>query len=460
MAGIESQHPEYTANLPKWQRIDNVTRSEDVQQYLVTLNPNDKSSDNKLRNAQYGERAQFYAVTGQTLRGLVGSVFRKWPVLVVPAELEYLRYNADGAGVSIYQQSQNATAGTIAKGRAGLFVAFPQTDGQVSRSDILSGRIIPTIHYLNAESIINWRVIQDGARVRLSLVVFAENDEHTGSDGYSVEYVPALRELALIDGIYTERKWIKGRDGYELASESVPTDADGNVWTEIPFAFIGSENNDSSCDIAPLGPLAEINIGHYRNSADYEDSVFYSGQAQPWMVGATVDHLDAMKKAGVYIGGRMLLAVPDGGSFGFAQAGPNPLVRQAMLDKLDMMIALGARMMQAGSAVKTAAQVVSENEAQHSILSLVAGNVSDAYTQAISWCGRYIGADTTDAEYTLNTEFVALATDAQELAQIVAGFVQGAVPMGDYVGYMQRRGYFDAEKTIEQYAEELPTRTE
>ena len=76
----------------------------------------------------------------------------------------------------------------------------------------------------------------------------------------------------------------------------------GKVFDRIPFEFIGAENNDSTVDDAPLWPLAYLNLHHFRNSADYEDSVFLIGQAQPWMSGLTTEWRDWMQEKGVYLG--------------------------------------------------------------------------------------------------------------------------------------------------------------
>lgn len=169
-----------------------------------------------------------------------------------------------------------------------------------------------------------------------------------------------------------------------------------------------------------------------------------------------------MKENNMYVGSRNILGVPDGGTFGFAAPQPNPLVRQAMQDKIEMAMMLGARLMQPGSAPKTATEVAGIREAQHSVLSLIAANVSEAYTQALQWAGRYMGVpdgpQMDEISYQINQEFVAPDATPQELQQVMAGFLQGTMPMGDYVRWMQRNGYFDEEQQVEDYADDLSSR--
>lgn len=454
---IDTTHVDYAKNVRVYQIIEDITTSQNLSQYLVPLNPLDKSEENKRRNEQYAERAIFYDISGQTVRGLVGTVFRRDPTLEVPEALEYVADNIDGAGVSIYQQTQQALSTGVRKGRGGVAVSFPQTEGQVSRADIVQGRVVATTHFFQPESIINWRTTRDGARVKLSLVVIRETDEEIGPDGYSVEEVEIIREMFLSeeDGTYWERYWRNDERGWHVTHEYQPRDASNQPWGEIPFMFIGSENNDVNPDHPLMKGIVEVNIGHYRNSADYEDSVWFTGQVQPWMSGLTKDYVDFMTDNGMYVGSRMLLAVPEGEQFGFAQAGENTMVRQAMKDKVDMMIGLGARMIQPGSAVKTAEQASGEREAQHSMLSLVAANVSEAYTRALQWVARYMGESEEECLYELSQDFVQANTTPQELQQMVAGFLQGAIPVGDYVRYMKRHNLFDQEKDVEDYAEEI-----
>lgn len=454
---IDSQHPSYKEKLPIWKKIEDITRKKNVEGYLVYLNPQDKSDENKARNRQYQERAIFYAISGQTTQGMVGSIFRKWPDSNMPDQLKYLQSNADGAGVSIYQQSQGLCDDVTRKGRGGLLVSFPQTEGQVSQSDMVEGRVVATVHRFEPEQIINWRTTRDGSRVKMSLVVIQETtEEPEDSDPYYAESVDVIRELYLEDGVYWERLWREGDNGWEITAQYMPLDYQGNPWQEIPFIFVGSENNDPSPDLPPMSGIVDLNIGHYRNSADFEDSVWFCGQAQPWMSGISQDHVDLLHKNNMYVGSRNMIGVPEGEQFGFAQAKENPLVKQAMDDKVQMMIALGARMMQVGSATKTASQVMGEREAQTSLLALVASNISEAYTQCLQWVGKYMGVEDPDMHYTLNQDFLAVTADAQMAQTVMKGFLEGTVPLPDYVRWMKRAELFDDERTVDNYADLLP----
>ena len=87
-------------------------------------------------------------------------------------------------------------------------------------------------------------------------------------------------DLDIIEGKYRQRLYKFDQKGALLtgqAEEVFPQlgSLDQGV---IPFTFIGATNNDHTIDDAPLLPLAELNIGHFRNSADNEESSFVVGQ--------------------------------------------------------------------------------------------------------------------------------------------------------------------------------------
>ena len=456
---IDKKHKQYEKNLSKWKMIDDICDSENLQNYLVALNPQDKSNENKIRNDQYFKRAVFAEIAGYTQSGMSGMVFRKWPILHVPKTLEYLAKNADGAGISIYQQSQNVIRNMIRQGRGGLFVDYPKTEGGASKADLDSLKVFATIQRYEPAQIINWEQSAVGAVVKLSKVVLAETVEENGED------VDIRRELALdytesesgeTRLVYVVREWRYNDGGWYVHDESIPIDGEGNTWDEIPFMFLGSQTNSPDIDRAPMYPICKINIGHYNNSASYEDSVFFVGQAQFWMSGITQDHLDLLDKNEMYVGSGRLIGVPSGEQLGIAQAQPNMLAKEAMADKIQMAIGLGAMYIQPGSAVKTAAQVEGEQQTSHSVLSLIASNLSEAYTQCLHWCARYMNVKETEAlEYTVSQDFVPVRADAQMLQAIAASWMQGATPLSDFIAWQQKHGLIDPEKTTEEVIEEL-----
>lgn len=417
--------------------------------FLPYLNAQDKSLENQERNEDYRERAVFYSVTGRTRDGLLGLAFKRDPdVSEIPARLDYLMQNADGCGISLYQQSQSAVLSVLETGRHGLLVDY---------SDALSA---PVIKAYQAEDIINWRTeIVGGAKVLTLLVL---HEIHEQADGYETAAQDQWREYELTGGAVVVRLWRKTSAGTAL----VP-DAAGNTETilstgrgrmqRIPFCFIGAQNNDESIDEAPLFDLAHLNVAHYRNSADYEDSVWFAGQAQPWISGLTEEWRDHLEGSGKqYIGSRSPFLLPQGGSFGFAQVQPNTLAKEAMDQKEHQMAALGAQLLENSKAAKTATQDDNEKEATTSVLSMVVANVSEAYARAFEFCGEFIGqVFSPRAEYRINQDFTRMTADPQVIAAIVDSWAKGIYAKQDARAYLRRMNVIPADRTDEEIDSDL-----
>jgi hypothetical protein len=235
-----------------------------------------------------------------------------------------------------------------------------------------------------------------------------------------------------------------------------PLNGLGQPWRVIPFQFLGSENNDTSIDDSPLYDMAEINIGHYRNSADYEEAAYLVGQPQPWMAGLDEQWRDHMEKGGIFLGSRAPWLLPVSGTCGVWQAQPNTVAKEAMDSKKEDMVSLGARLIERGSAVKTATQADNDSAAEHSVLSLVVSNVSEAYSQCLVWMAEFVNAPG-ETLYKLNQDFSQITLDATILSALFNAVQGGKLPAGDFWQYLRDRGVIDPEKTDDQIRDELET---
>ena len=462
MADVSFRREEFIAAIPSWRLVTDVCAGQEAvksrtTEYLPKPNPLDTSEENAERYAQYIARAVFYNATGRTLQSLVGAAFRKWPQMLTPPALEYVAKDVDGAGVSIYQQSQVALQQVLKLGRHALLADYPMVSAPASRADMASGAIRATIAAFDASQVINWRTEKVGAVHKLTLVVIYEIIQVQTEDGFGIENEEQYRVLRLTPEGYTQEIWrgIKGK--FAIAEGPfLVRDGSGRVWEEIPFTFVGSVNNDTAIDPAPLYDLSVLNIAHYRNSADYEDSAYFVGQAQPHISGLSEEWRDWLEQNGNYVGSRAPILLPEGGAYGIAQAQPNTLVKEAMDQKEAQMVSLGARLVQPGTAVKTATEAQGEQEAQHSVLSLAVSNVSEAYTKCLGWMARFMGVDG-DIEYAINQEFIEQLLDPQLLAGLIQAWQSGQLPEADLWAQLRKYGVIDPEKTDEQIREELAT---
>lgn len=107
-ADITYTRDEVKAALPLWSMVSDAAAGEHAVRdagdlYLPRPNPTDKSPENRSRYDAYLQRASYYNATGRTLSGLTGIAFRRWPEIVIPAGLDYLKDDTDGAGTTLIQ---------------------------------------------------------------------------------------------------------------------------------------------------------------------------------------------------------------------------------------------------------------------------------------------------------------------------------------------------------------------
>lgn len=454
---------EVSNSVDKWTKIRNICEHKDVAQYIHKLNSHDRSPENSSRNEIFKKRAVFNAVAAYTTRGFLGLIFDTPPQLDVPTELEYVAKNVDGSGISIQQQSQAVVKSVLYTGRCGLWADFPKNSKELSVADLKSGNLFATIKSFPATSIINWRTKTKGSRVVLSLVVIQTTEDVEKINSYEISQRDIILELFLGEehDIYGVRKYIKadkaGREEWvQDGEDSYPTSSSGEALDFIPFTFIGSESNTWNIDSAPMFDIAQLNLAHYNNSAIYEDSVFTCGQAQPWMSGLDQSTLDIMKENNMYIGSGRMIGVPSGEKFGFEQPDENPLAKEAMDSKLEQMIGLGAMFISPGSAVKTAQQSGGEQKSQQSTLSLIAGNVSEAYQLALSWCGVFMNVSPeADIVFELNQDYKVVGSDPQMLREMISGFLQGAIPAADYQNFLKKHDLTPDDQPFEEFNEQI-----
>jgi len=458
---VSYQREEVTAWLSRWQKIDDVVAGEyaikqagDV--YLPRPNPLDDSEENLSRYDQYKDRATFFNATSRTLEGLIGIAYRRSPEITITPPMDWIRTDVDGSGGGIINQSHRILEDTFRNARAGLLVDFPARNETISLAELQQQNIHATITPYRAQQITNWRVNEEQ---ELSLVVLYEQIE-SGSD-FEVGVIEQWRELRIgqfsteEEGApqrYVVRIWRRGgTDGQgapEIYAEYQPTDAAGRPWEIIPFTFVGAMDNNAEIDKPPLEDLSNLNLAHYRNSADFEESAFFIGQPTIVFTGLDDQWIQVMQDNGVYVGSREAVPLPVGASAMILQANPNTLAQEGMRLKEAQMIALGARLLTQDNAVKTAEQSRSDTAAAHSVLSLVCDNVSAAYSLALAWALRFTTVGSTEeVGFSIPTDFTGLAADPQLMTALVAGWQAGALPRSDLFAALRQLGVIDQDKS-------------
>jgi hypothetical protein len=398
-----------------------------------------------LRYRNYIKRAVYTNFTGRTKNALVGAVFRKDPTIVVPAGLEYLIDDATGDGLSLNQLAKDELSNLLEVGRAGFLVDYPQADQGLSVEDVdlldLRASIVP----YTAEQIINWKLDAYGGRKLLALIVL-EEDYPDDDDEFGHEKKKQQRILRLSDEGYSQQIY---RDEMPYTEQFFPTKADGSKWFEIPFVFCGSKNNDASIDDAPLADIAEVNLAHYRNSADYEESCFITGQPTLFITHSlSAEQFSEYNPNGIKLGSRAGHVLGETGSATLVQAEANNIVREAMNSKLNEMVAIGARIVTDRGQNETAEGARIRFASENSVLGDVVNNLSEALFTCILWVGEFMGFDG-DTEFYLNTEFYDKSVDPQLIMSMVTLLDREIIGEADIFDRLKSAGLIEPGRTLD-----------
>ena len=460
---INTTHPQYDSLAPRWRRMTDVCNGEDAikkagERYLPMPNKDIRTPEAMARYENYKDRSVFVEVTKDTLDKYTGQAFKDDPVLNVDPQLDYMKRDANGAGLSIYQIAQKAFEAQLERGRFGFFVDYPATDGEVSQADVEAKALRPTINYYSPESIINWRTTVIGGQTVTTLIVLHETVYETDPDDlFASKQIEQWRYLGLDETGYFVEVWRKNdgtiadnKDDFVLHQDRIyPTRSKSDKWGRIPFVIGGSDANDWCEQNIPLESLAKMNLAHYRNSADYEQSAFICGQVQPWMSGVSEQRMKALEKQEIRIGSGAMIMLEENGKFGFAQAEPNGLAGEAMEKKYLIMQALGAKLSEAQTVQKTATQSNHESGVQNSTASMCIANLNEAMQDALLMAYEYMGIDTVikDGEYLFKAkqDFTMAAPDTAIMTNIAAWIQGGLAPKSVAYNYMRRYNLIDPE---------------
>ena len=389
-------------------------------------------------------RAVFFNVAQRTQFGLRGQVFLRDPLVELPSLLEPMVVDATGSGVTLQQLAQEGVDKVLGFGRCGLYVDYPNMttpDGQprgVSRAEVESGDVKPMLKLVHPKDGINWRTFRRGAKTLLSLVVFKETYDEE-DDGFETKTGEQWRVLRLVNNEYVIEIY-RDKMGQAPVERYVPKDAAGQSFDEIPFVFIGSINNDPTIDPPPMYDLCAINMAHYRNSADYEDSVYQVGQPTFWFSGLTQKWLDDTMNGQIRLGAAGGIPLPVDGNAGILQAEPNTLAKEAMDQKEAQMLALGAKLVEASQVQRTATEADIDNVSETSVLSTVAKNVGAAFQYILGFAARFVGQDATSIAYELNTEFDLVNLSPEERKALIAEYQSGVLTWTEVRDSLRRAG--------------------
>lgn len=456
---INTAHREYVKYLPIWQRNHDAAEGEWAvkfrkSRYLPVPNGNGGETESGERYKAYITRALYVNYVGRTLQGLLGMATRQEPSVELPPQIDYLLTDADNNRLALDTLSARVVSNLLLKGR---YILTPDYTGRSNEGETptleQTAQSRAFIKGYIAESLINWHVDANG---QLDLAVLKETVEEN-IDGFQFELVDYFREYRLIDGKAYVREW---RQEIPI-SEYMPIKMNGTIIDELPVIIAGSLDNNTTCDMPPITDIANVNIGHYRNSADYEEGVFICGQPTPVINVGTMSAHDWVlaNPNGVQLGSSRGLVVEQGGGAILLQAAANGAAIEAMRAKEDQMIQLGAQIITPKTGSETVQAAKMRAGAETSTLQTVVKNTSSAIEQCLKWCASFVGANAELVRFEMTNKFFDESVDPQMLIVAMQLQDRADIAKSDVRHIIRRSGLLREGRTDEEIDAEAEVET-
>lgn len=434
---VDTKHPAYEGAARLWAKCrDVVAGQEAVHAGGKTYLPH-PSGYSASEYEAYKERALFYNATGRTVDGMSGLVFRRPPAVEIPASAEFLRSDIDSAGTPLLTLCEKTVEDLLVTGRVGMLADYPTIPLGATAADARFAGARPRVRMYRAEDIINWRVDEVRNRWQLTLVVLSECAE-VRKDEFTTERVRRLRVLSLASGTYEVSMWQENENTNEWSPIGDPAQPrmNGKPMDFIPFVICGPMGSDPNVVKPPILDLVNVNLSHYRTTADYEHGLHFTGLPTPVVTGHAFEANETFPLGSSSI---KAFANPDAKVFflEFEGGGLSNLSKR-LEEKEQMMVSLGARMLASQQrGVEAAETAAIHRSAENSVLASLANAAGGALTTALTWCVLWTGSQE-PARVPLNTDYLPTGLSAQELTALVAAWQSRAISHETLYDNLQR----------------------
>ena len=411
--------------------------------------------------SDYKTRAQFFNAVGRTLDGLAGMLNRKPCIVNVPKGMEKYLDNVDGKGHSFSQFVDMVCKDSLITGWGGLLVDMPQSDNTVSQADFEKNGLYAYMVYYKAEAITKYLWKEKGRFNNLKYVILKEPTEVETEGTFNTEIKDYWRVLQLDEsGKYKQSLY---NDLLVPVFETFPKWKQG-TFSEIPFYFT-SVNTEPEEPM--LSDLVNVNLSHYRKSADYENGLHWTGVATPyergWLPETKYDEKgNEIAQEPMKLGGTQFLYFPPGTEqVGYLEFSGNGLgqISQAMDKDEERMAILGARIIaQQKKGVEAAETAKIHNAAENSVLASFANNMSKTFSKALRYylmltTGKDIPQE--DVSVHINTDYDVSTMSPAELTALVSLWQSGGIAKSDLFRNLKEGEILDADRKIDEMNEEI-----
>ena len=400
----------------------------------------------------YVQRALFYGATGRTVEALTGAVFRREPTVEIQKSFEAELADVTLSGVSFQAIAQDIFSRVLGVGRHGVLIDWSDTNAR------------PYWSRYDATSITNWQTERIGGKQVLTQVILHEVATTPSDDPFRPNQTEQYRQLMLdtlvnaegpdgrgLDVTYEYHNIVwqprvtkdeTGRETVEwiIVSDTVPMRR-GESIPFIPFTFFGPGGIDPLPLRPPLIDLVEVNLAHYRVSADHKHALFLTAQPTPWVTGAKEGESEDLK-IGSSIAWVFENADSKVGMLEFTGAGVEAMQKD-LQDMQRQMSVLGARLLEVPPTHQEAAAAVrmrhaGDDAVLQKIAMSVGGGLSQVLRQHAWWSGTGEYDETITAS--LSREFFAVRMSPEELNALLLAVQAGQLSYATFYRQLQLGG--------------------
>ena len=372
-----------------------------VTEYIHRL---DGQSSNEYR--KYVERTPYLNVTKRTGTALTGAILRK------PYNTDFETEEVVVYGNLNFKEFLNESlVDVMINGRIGMLCDY---------SDEYQNPYIVT--YPN-NAITNWRMDHN----TLTLVIVREDYYKPKDDDlYDTELVEKYREMYIDEnGYYAVRLWEQERNNeFKVVDEIEPT-IRGQRMDYIPFVFCNTRDTSPTVTEPLLHNLAQLNVSHYRTSADIEHAAHYTALPQAWLAGDLQE-----ETATLQIGTNTVWQLEKDSKVGYLEFGGAGIksLQEILQHKEEMMADIGSRLLQGKKGVESVEALRIRSGSESSALVTIACSLESAITQILHYYYNWMGADGHDNYlFELSKDFTNVKMGPQELKALVDAFIAGTI---------------------------------
>lgn len=413
---ISSVHPSYKAMSDRWQMCRDAYAGSDAikaggDKYLPKL-----SGQSKDEYDAYKLRALFYGMTAKTISALVGMATARPPKLVYPPDMS--TYFEEGRGLQFLELLGTTMSDILLMGRIGHFIDAPIGGGE------------PYVSIYPTESIINWDTDEQG---NITFAVLMESVlKPKENDPYEYETVTQYRELSLTDGIYT----VKVFNDKDEEVTAVQPMYGGQYLDYIPFYIANPFGLNTEIVKPPSSDIVDINLSHYRSSADLEHGRHFTGLPTPVAIG--VDAATVLR-----IGSMTAWNIPDANGdakyLEFTGQGLRSL-EKALSEKEAQLASLSARFIDNSARGSEAVDVVRMRFMSETASLAINARAAEALCQmSYRTISKFKRLRPETIEIELNTDFMSGKLTGAEIESLISSYLNGGLTL-DTLIYNLRRG--------------------